>query len=309
MTKIAEFEIHRFDVLKPDGTLINELPSFAQDPEILINLYRQMVQLRAYDAKAVALQRTGKMGTYASTLGQEAISVAIGHAMKKDDVLAPYYRDYGAQLQHGVQMHELYTYWGGDERGSAYENCPDDLPISVPIASQNLHAAGLAYAFKYRKQPRVAIATCGDGATSEGDFYEAINVAGAWQLPAVFIINNNRWAISVPLAKQTAVQTLAQKAIAAGIPGEQVDGNDIIATRERIGLAIEKARSGGGPTVIEACCYRLCDHTTADDATRYQDKAEVEKAWTVEPIVRLKNYLVAQKLWDDDKEAALKSET
>lgn len=308
MTVVAQFEVRYFQVLNAHAEVNSDLPEFAQSNDTLIDLYKHMCQLRAYDTKAIALQRTGKMGTYASTLGQEAISVAIGHAMQADDVLSPFYRDYGAMLQRGIKMSEIYAYWGGDERGSCYQNNKEDLPITVPIASQCLLGVGVASAFQYRNEKRACVITCGDGATSQGDFYEALNVAGAWQLPAVFVVNNNQWAISVPLSEQTATLTLAQKAIAAGIAGEQVDGNDVIAVRDAMSRALEKARNGGGPTLIEALTYRLCDHTTADDASRYRPQNEVDDAWQQEPIARLQKYLLAQGAWDDEKEAALKTD-
>lgn len=309
MTIVARFEIPYTQILNEQGELCRQLPAFAKNKELLIELYRTMVLIRAFDKKAIALQRTGKMGTYAPITGQEAISTAIGHAMRQDDVLAPYYRDYAAQIQRGVKMSDILAYWGGDERGSQFENNQEDLPICVPIASQCVHAAGIAFAFKYRKEARVAVTCIGDGGTSEGDFYEAINVAGVWKLPVVFIINNNQWAISVPLSKQTATQTLAQKAIAAGFAGVQVDGNDVIACRDVIGEAIEKARRGEGPTLIEAMSYRLSDHTTADDATRYQPKNEVDEAKPKEPIERFKHFLMTQKLWDASHEKQLHDET
>jgi 2-oxoisovalerate dehydrogenase E1 component subunit alpha len=308
MDPVAQFSIFYHQHLNADGELTQALPAFAKDISVLQDLYRQMVQLRAYDTKAIALQRTGKMGTYASTLGQEAISVACGHAMHPEDVLAPFYRDYGAQLQRGVKMSEIYRYWGGDERGSAYTDNQHDFPITVPIASQCLHAAGAARAFQLRGEKRVAVATIGDGGTSEGDFYEAMNVAGAWHMPVVFLVNNNQWGISTPRSAQTAAKTIAQKAIAAGFAGEQVDGNDVIALRERISLAIENARDGGGPTLIEALTYRLCDHTTADDATRYRPEEEVKTAWQQEPVKRLQQYLHSQGAWSDEDESALKTE-
>jgi pyruvate dehydrogenase E1 component alpha subunit len=171
-----------------------------------------------------------------------------------------------------------------------------------------LHAAGVAFAFQYRKEDRVAVVCVGEGGSSEGDFYEAMNVAGLWKLPLVFIVNNNHWAISVPLSKQTAAETIAQKAIAAGFDGMQVDGNDIIGLRHCIGEAIDKARAGKGPTLIEALTYRLCDHTTADDACRYQPETEVAEAKLKEPIGRFKNYLEQQGLWDEAKESKLLAE-
>lgn len=302
---VARFEIAYTQLLTPEGEQCGPLPKFADDHATLIELYRQMVRTRIFDKKAIALQRTGKMGTYAPINGQEAISTAIGHAMLPEDVFVPYYRDYAAQFQRGVKMSEILSYWGGDERGSQYACGSEDLPICVPIASQCLHAAGIAFAFKHRHQARVAVVCIGDGGTSEGDFYEAINVAGVWKLPVVFVINNNQWAISVNLNQQTAVKTLAQKAIAAGFEGRQVDGNDILATRQVIGEAIEKARRGEGPTLIEALTYRLSDHTTADDATRYQPKEEVTDASSKEPIRRFRHFLHKQKIWDEAKEKKL----
>ncbi|MBL7478818.1 pyruvate dehydrogenase (acetyl-transferring) E1 component subunit alpha [Legionella bononiensis] len=305
MTTVAQFDITFTQFLNEQGELVGKLPSFAEDHSALKDLYRTMVLTRTFDKKAIALQRTGKMGTYAPINGQEAISTAIGHAMKPDDVFVPYYRDYAAQLQRGVKMSEILAFWGGDERGSNFSGNSQDLPICVPIASQCLHAAGVAFAFKYRNQNRVAVVCIGEGGTSEGDFYEAMNVAGTWNLPVVFVVNNNQWAISVPRDKQTSTQTIAQKAIAAGFKGVQIDGNDVLATRQIIGEAIDKARRGEGPTLIEALTYRLCDHTTADDATRYQPSEEVEQAKPKEPIARFKHFLMAQKLWSSDEEEQL----
>ena len=305
---VARFEIPYTQILNEQGQYTGELPAFAEDIPLLIELYRTMLRARLFDKKAIALQRTGKMGTYAPINGQEAIATAIGSVMRKEDVFVPYYRDYAAQFQRGVKMSEILSYWGGDERGSQFACNSQDLPICVPIASQCLHAAGIAFAFQYRKEPRVAVVCIGDGGTSEGDFYEALNVAGLWKLPVVFIINNNQWAISVNIQNQTASETLAQKAIAAGISGIQVDGNDILATRDVIEKAVEKARSGEGPTVIEAMSYRLSDHTTADDATRYQPPQDVEQAKLKEPIQRFKYFLEQKNIWDNEKETQLVEE-
>ena len=227
------------------------------------------------------------------------------HLKVPDDVYVPYYRDISGMFLRGIKMEEILLYWGGDERGSDFACKNKDFPICVPIATQCLHAAGVAAAFKYKKQKSVSVTAIGDGGTSKGDFYEALNLSGAWNLPAVFVINNNQWAISVSIHKQTATKTIAQKAIAAGFNGIQVDGNDALATRQVIGDAIEKARSGHGPTLIEAITYRLSDHTTADDATRYQPKEEVEKAQYKEPIRRFKHFLEANGLWNDQQEEAL----
>ncbi len=308
MTRVASFNIEYTEFLDQHGKPTQALPAFAQDLNILVELYRKMVLTRVFDAKAVALQRTGKMGTYPSSLGQEAISVGIGHAMRKEDVFCPYYRECGTQFQRGVSMSEVLAYWGGDERANCFKENREDFPFCVPIGTQSLHAAGIATAFKIRRQPRVAVAVCGDGATSQGDFYEAVNLAGVWQLPLVFVINNNQWAISVPRSAQTHCETLAQKALAGGFTGEQVDGNDVIAVRYMMEQALERARAGGGPTLIEAITYRLHDHTTADDANRYRDKEALKKAWDLEPIARLRHYLLQQNAWSEAQEKQWQTE-
>ncbi|MFZ5509602.1 MAG: pyruvate dehydrogenase (acetyl-transferring) E1 component subunit alpha [Pseudomonadota bacterium] len=305
MTTVASFEIRYTQFLDPQGEPVQALPEFARDPAQLIRLYRAMVLTRSFDAKAIALQRTGKIGTFASALGQEAVGVGVASAMRPEDVFLPSYREHAAQFFRGVTMVESLLYWGGDERGSNFAAARHDFPNCVPIATQVCHAAGVAYAFKLRREPRVAVCICGDGGTSKGDFYEGMNVAGVWRLPLVMVANNNQWAISVPRSRQSAAQTLAQKAIAAGIEGRQIDGNDIIAVRHAVSEALDKARSGGGPTLIEALTYRLGDHTTADDATRYRDAEDVSKQWQLEPIARLRNHLARIGAWDKGKEEAL----
>src|ERR1043165_5852322 len=232
---IARFDVRRRAYLAPDGTPRGVMPAWADAADALVPLYRAMVLTRVFDLKAVSLQRTGRLGTYAVSLGQEAVAVGIASAMREEDVLLPSYRDNGALLWRGVKMEEILLYWGGDERGNRSSGPPHDFPFCVPVASQAPHAAGVAYAFKLRKEPRVAVCLFGDGATSKGDVWEAMNFAGVWKLPLVFVANNNRWAISVPLNLQTASETLAQKAIAAGFAGEQVEGNDVIAMRAAMG--------------------------------------------------------------------------
>jgi pyruvate dehydrogenase E1 component alpha subunit len=264
-----------------------------------------MVLARAFDQKMLALQRTGQLGTFASGLGKEAVDIGVVSAMRPEDSLLVTYRETAAQLARGVSMLELLLYWGGDERGSHFARAPHDFPICITIAAHCCHAVGAAYAMKLRGERRVAVCMAGDGATSKGEFYEGINGAGTWQLPVVFLITNNQWAISVPRRMQSAAQTLAQKAIAAGIPGVQVDGNDLVAVRQASLEAIERARAGGGPTLIEAVTYRLSDHTTADDASRYRNADEVAAAWKLEPIGRLRNYLLRIEAWSKREEEAL----
>jgi 2-oxoisovalerate dehydrogenase E1 component alpha subunit len=305
---IAQFEIRRRAHIAPDGTVVNALPPFASDRELLVSLYREMVLARTFDLKAVSLQRTGRLGTYAVSLGQEAVAVGIASAMRPEDVLLPSYRDNGALLWRGVRMEDILLFWGGDERGNKWSGTPHDFPFCIPVGSQAPHAAGVAYAFRFRKEPRVAVCLFGDGATSKGDVWEAMNFAGVWKLPVVFVVNNNQWAISVPLKFQTASQTLAQKAIAAGFPGEQVDGNDVIAVRAAAEVALAAARAGEGPRLIEALTYRLGDHTTADDATRYRSAEEVQAYWKQEPVARLRAYLVGRMGWGKAEEELLATE-
>jgi pyruvate dehydrogenase E1 component alpha subunit len=306
MTIAPRISMHR--VLDVDGKVVGGMPEFARDPAELQRLYRALVLTRTFDAKAIALQRTGRLGTYASSLGQEAVSVGAAAAMQPDDVLLPSFREHGGQLWRGVTLQELFLYWGGDERGNDFAVARADFPNCVPVGSHAPHAVGVALAFRLRRERRAAVCMFGDGATSKGDVAEALNMAGVWRVPAVFVVNNNGWAISVPRARQTVAATLAQKAVAAGFAGEQVDGNDVIAVRAVVGQALARARQGDGPTLIEALTYRLSDHTTADDASRYRDDAEVSRHWPAEPVARLRGYLVNAGLWDKDREEALLQE-
>jgi 2-oxoisovalerate dehydrogenase E1 component alpha subunit len=303
---IARFEIPFRACLGADGTPCGKLPGFVEDTELLRRMYDMMVRARAFDTKAINLQRTGKLGTYPSCLGHEATQVGIGAAMHADDVLFTVYREIGIKFWRGVELLDILLYWGGDERGTQYRHAPQDFPFCVPIGSQMPHAAGAAWAMQIKGEARCALACIGDGGTSQGAFYEAINLAGAKSLPLVTVIVNNGWAISVPVAAQTAARTLAQKAVAAGVPALQVDGNDALIVREVVGEAVERARNGGGPTVIEALTYRLSDHTTSDDATRYRSNEEVEAARARDPITRLRTFLQSRALWDEAAEQALR---
>ena len=309
-SSVAKFEIFSTQFLDPEGKTKGELPAFAKDRDQMRAMYRWMVLTRAFDKKAVALQRTGQLGTYAACLGQEAIGVALGHAMKKEDVFIPAYREYAAQFLRGVKMRDILLYWGGDERGMRYDgsSSPHDFPLSVPIATHVPHSIGVGYAIKYKKEKRVVVVSCGDGATSKGDFYEAVSSAKVWDLPIVFLVNNNQWAISMPSNRQTGAQTFAQKGFAGGLPSEQVDGNDIIAARFVLERAIERARTGGGPSLIEALTYRLHDHTTADDARRYRSEEEVKSAWERCPLKRAKAWMLAQNLWTEADEQKTQDE-
>ncbi len=306
---IAGFSIHYLQFMDHHGELTQALPDYVNN-DMLLKLYRAMSLTRLFDTKAINLQRTGQMGTYPSCHGQEAIGAGIGFMMNKDDVFYPYYRDHATFLLRGTPMSDILTYWGGDERGSAFVSQPDnqDFPICVPIADQCLHATGGAFAFQYRNEKRAAVTTIGEGGTSQGDFYEAINLAGAWKLPVVFVVNNNQWAISTHIQEQTACKTIAQKAIAAGFEGIQVDGNDVVAVAQAMKYALDKARDGGGATLIEAMTYRICDHTTADDAKRYIPPAEFQAAFEFEPLKRLRKYLEQHAQWNEEKEKNMLAE-
>jgi pyruvate dehydrogenase E1 component alpha subunit len=305
---VAEFKISYLQLLDPTGNACGPLPAFAGNPVELLAMYRVMVLARLFDTKAVNLQRTGKLGTYPSCLGHEAVHVGVGAALRPEDVVFPVYREIGTKFWRGVEMKDILLYWGGDERGTNYLNSPGDFPFCVPIGSQMPQAAGAALAFKLRGQARCALGYIGDGGTSQGAFYEAINFAGARALPLITVVVNNRWAISAPLSTQTAAATLAQKAIAAGIPGIQVDGNDLFAVRQAVSEAADRARRGDGPTVIEAMTYRLSDHTTSDDASRYRPAGEVDAARRLEPLLRTRAFLEARALWNEAAEAQLRAE-
>lgn len=304
MTIAAKFEIEYLQYLGADGTPVAELPPAFRDPKALLPLFKQMLFVRVFDTKAIALQRTGKLGTYAASLGHEATHVGIGASMQPADVFAPSYREYGAQFMRGVLPREVLLYWGGDERGNDFSGPKHDYSWCVPISMQCLHAAGAALNFKLRKQKQLAVACCGDGGSSKTDFYAALNSAGAYKLPLILCVINNGWAISVPRSAQTGAETLAQKGIAGGLHCLQVDGNDLIAVLEGMRRAAERARNGEGGSVIEFMTYRLHDHTTADDARRYRDDAEVKAAWLRDPITRLRTYLTAQGVWSASEEAA-----
>jgi 2-oxoisovalerate dehydrogenase E1 component alpha subunit len=302
----TETEPRRF--IDPSGKPVQPLPTGWAAPEQLARLYHAMVLTRVFDQKAIALQHTGRLGTYPSSLGQEAVAVGIGAGMAAEDILLPAFREHGAQFWRGVAMSEVLLYWGGDERGSDFKKARADFPVSIPVAAHFPHAAGVALALRLKGKRSAAVCVGGDGATSKGDFYEAINIAGVWKLPAVFVINNNQWAISVPVRAQTAARTLAQKAVAVGMEEDRVDGNDVLAVLDAVERAAARARRGDGPTLIEAVTYRLGDHTTSDNARRYRPDEEVSRHWKEEPIVRLRAYLTDAGYWTKEREEELRSQ-
>ncbi len=306
-TRVYEAITERLEILDVDGCVDRELmPDL--DQETMVNTYRDMVRTRIFDGKALLLQRQGRMGTWPPCKGQEAVGAGVGLAMGENDWLVPAFREHGLQISRGIPPHLLYAYWNGDERGAHVPEGVRCFPYSVPIGSQWLHGVGIGMSLKLRGEDAVAVTFGGDGSTSEGDFHEAMNFGGVFKSKNVFVIQNNQWAISVPISAQTAVKTLAQKAHAYGIPGIQVDGNDVFAVYVAAREALERARRGDGPTMIEALTYRLGDHTTADDASRYRSDEEVEKWRQRDPIIRLRLFLESRLLWDDDKEQELQVE-
>ena len=304
---VARFEIRRRRYLDENGMLVHPLPDALSEPESLVPLYRAMVLARTLDAKCVALTRQGRLGTYATAYGQEAVPIGVASAMRPDDVLVPSYRENAALLWRGVGIDEVLSYYAGSERGSRWSGPAHDFPTSITVGGHALHAVGAAFAMQYRGEDRAVACVFGDAATSKGDVYESFNLAGVWRLPAVFVITNNQWAISTPLAKQTASETLAQKGLAAGIAVEQADGNDVVAVHEAVRTGLDRARSGGGSTVVEALTYRLADHNTADDARRYRDPCEVEAHRPTEPIERLRRWLVSVQAWSEARQAELEA--
>ncbi|MCL6452892.1 MAG: pyruvate dehydrogenase (acetyl-transferring) E1 component subunit alpha [Alicyclobacillus sp.] len=279
-------------------------PSDVTD-DVLLNLYTEMVRLRVFDRRCVRLQRAGRIGTYPPLEGQEACQVASTLALRRQDFVVPTYRDYGAMMVHGVPMEHILMYWNGRAEGC---EIPDDVnvfPIAVPIATQLPHAAGLAWAAKLRGIDQVALGFFGDGASSEGDFHEALNFAGVFQIPVIFFCENNQYAISVPFRRQTATQTIAEKAAAYGVRGVRVNGQDALEVYRAVRSAVEQAAAGGGPTLIEALTYRYGAHTTSDDPSKYRDPSEADAWRERDPIVQLRQSLVSWGLWDDEAETEL----
>ena len=294
-------KIEHYSILNEEGELDTRLAKNTLADEDVVFLYEQMCISRHYDEIAFKLQRSGRMGTYPQNKGQEAAAVGVALALQKGkDWIVPSYRENAALFLHGLPMHSILLHWMGDERGNEIPQDVNCTPISIPIGTQMLHATGIAWAYKIRKEKRCSITYFGDGATSEGDFHEAMNFASALQVPCVFFCQNNQWAISVPRDVQMNSATVAQKALAYDMPTTQVDGNDIFAVYKASKDALERARQGGGPSFIEAVTYRLGDHTTADDARRYRDQAEVD-AWVAkDPMIRTRLYLESKGLWTEE---------
>jgi pyruvate dehydrogenase E1 component alpha subunit len=295
---LATFTTRRLSILDENGQADESLILPYADDE-LIRAYELMVLARTFDERALSLQREGRLGTYPPIRGQEAAQVGSALALAPEDWVFPAFREMGVFLALGYPIAQLFQYWAGDERGQRAPERLNIFPVCVGVGAQITHAVGAAMAARYRKDPVAVVAYFGDGATSKGDFHEGFNMAGLFRPPVVFICQNNQWAISIPVAGQTASGSLAQKAIAYGFEGIQVDGNDLFAVHRATKEALDKARSGGGPTFIECLTYRMADHTTADDAARYRSP-EAVAAWAArDPILRLERFLAPRSFWSE----------
>jgi pyruvate dehydrogenase E1 component alpha subunit len=297
-----------FQALKPDGTLHSGLKPPINDQETLV-FYKKMLFIRLADQRGLMLQRMGRFGTYAPIWGQEACQVGSASQLQKGDWVFPAFREIGATLTMGVPLKNFLLYWMGNEMGSRAAEGINMMPVSVPVGTQIPQAVGAAWAAKLRGEKTVSVTYFGDGATSKGDFHEAMNFAGVFKTPTIFFCQNNQFAISVPRSKQTASKTIAQKAIAYGFDGIQVDGNDLFAVMMATKEAVEKARSGGGATLIEGETFRFGPHTTADDPTKYRTEEEIEPWKPLDPLVRLRLYLKEKGLWDDEVEKQITEES
>jgi len=271
---------------KPDKDLDPKI-----DKDTLLRMHRTMLLSRRFDEYQLRWQKQGRIGTFAPAKGQEASQIGSIAAVEDDDWMVPSFRETSVALWRGTPMTGLLLYNAGYNEGGQIPEGQRDLPISIPVASQMNEAVGIAYAMKMQKKDRLVMSYFGDGATSEGDFHEALNFAQAFKTPNVFICQNNQWAISVPRDQQTPSKTLAQKALAYGMPGIQVDGNDPLAVYAATREAAERARKGDGPTLIECITYRLSVHTTADDPGKYRDEEEEERWQEWDPIPRFQHYL------------------
>ncbi|HET6484865.1 MAG TPA: pyruvate dehydrogenase (acetyl-transferring) E1 component subunit alpha [Spirochaetia bacterium] len=295
-------------LLDETGTLTKAPDGWAvMDDEQALAGYRHMVRARQADEWAVNLNRQGRMPTYVLCKGQEANAVGALMAMRQDDWFVPAYRELGAMIVRGVGLTQIYRYWHGSEEGSRLP--PETfhmMPIAVPVGSQVLHAVGIAYAERYRKSDRIAIGFMGDGASSEGDFHEAANMAGVWKAGVVIFAQNNQWAISTPWNKQSASPTVAEKAFAYGFEGIRVDGNDLFAVYTAVSMAARKARAGDGPTLVEGLTYRMGAHTTSDDPSRYRSADETMNWQRRDPILRLELYLSRKGLLAAEEPRALR---
>jgi pyruvate dehydrogenase E1 component alpha subunit len=301
------FQVEYLSILDSEGHL-----DAALEPDIpadtLKELYRAMLFGRRLDERMLRLQRQGRIGTFAPLKGQEASQLGAVFTLRRTDWMVPSFRETAAMIWRGWPLEKLLMFFAGYIEGGQPHPEQRDLPVTIPVASQLPHAVGLAYAAQYKGEDVVVMVFFGDGATSEGDFHEALNFAGVWHVPVVFVCQNNQWAISVPFKKQTHARTIAQKALAYGMPGLQVDGNDVLAVYAASREAVERARAGEGPTLIECVTYRLGVHTTADDPTKYRSEEEVREWERKDPLTRFTAYLKKRGLLEEGLEPRIDEE-
>lgn len=300
-------QIEYLSILDEHGVLDKALEPQLTDQELKA-LFRAMLLSRRADERMLIMHHQGRLGTFPQTLGHEAITLGAAFAIKASDWMVPYYRELPAMLYRGWQLENLMLYWNGFEQGGRVPDGVNDLPYCVPIASQLLHAAGLGMAMNIKDDKNVVLTFFGDGAASEGDCHEAMNFASVFNAPVIFTCINNQFAISIPLSRQMKAETIAQRAISYNMPGIRVDGNDILAVYSATKEAADRARSGGGPTLIEGLTYRLAPHTTADDPRRYRNEEE-SKLWQArDPLIRFQKYMEMKGLLTKDELAKLEAE-
>ena len=305
LEEFDSFKTEMFQVMDPAGNITKPEHFPKLKDKDIVGAYKKMLFARTADLMVVSYQRQGRIYTYPPNQGQEAISGAVAQIIRKDDWLVPAFRELGAWLAKGASLKEIFMYFMGFEEGSLFKNARNMLPMNVPIASQLQHATGIGYAINYKEKDEIVYTFVGDGGTSQGDFHEALNFAAVWKVPVIFIVQNNQFAISVPFKTQTASDGIAIKALAYGMPGIQVDGNDFLAMTKTFEEASEHAGSGKGPVLIEAVTYRMGAHTTSDDPSKYRTKEEEDEWAAKDPLVRLKKYLMTQKLWTDKEEETI----
>ncbi len=300
---LGHFEVDSLAILDTDGKADPKLEP-AIGPSQLKKMFEDMLVTREFDKRCIGLQRTGRMGTFAPSTGQEAVQIGTAAALQKTDWAAPSFREQGVYLARGIKPTTLFLFFMGTEEGNRLPRRLRTLPYCVPCATQVLHAVGIGMAAKLKGDHAGVVAYFGDGATSEGDFHEGLNFAGVYQTPNVFVCQNNQWAISTPRDAQSRTATLAQKAIAYGIDGLQLDGNDILAVYRATSEALDKARQFAGPTMLECMTFRMGVHTTADDPSRYREEKILEPWNAKDPIARFEKYLLAKGiLQPQDREA------
>lgn len=301
----ADEEPAVFGLIDPDGTVRDRLPVTLDE---MRQIYADMVEARTYDEKSIAMQKQGRLATYAPFRGQEGAQIGAAAALRPGDWVAATYRDAALNWRAGYPWNLLILGRTGDERGGEVPEGVNILPPSITVGGHMIHAVGLAWAEKMMGTKRIALTSFGDGATSEGDFHEAMNFAAVYETPTVFFCQNNGYAISYPTSEQMATETIAEKAAGYGMPGARVDGNDVVAVLAAVREAAERARSGKGPSFIEAVTYRLGPHTTADDPTRYRNETDALEWQKRDPLDRVRKLLEKAGAWDAGWQHALEAE-